>query len=103
MWKHISTALVAAVALAVGAACEDITRSPNAERAEEIGEMHEEAAQRRAREEGKGWLDQQVAGEIARERGELATEAGQDPDALIDEPVQTLSDDLAEDDWYGKP
>jgi hypothetical protein len=65
MTKNSIFALVLALPLA-GYACE-----PNSA-ADEAGERAEEAAEEQAEEAGYGPVDQQIQGEIAEERAELA-------------------------------
>lgn len=63
---------------------------------EAAGERAEEAAEERAEAQGYGPLDQEIKGQVARKRAELAVEVGADAAALVDEPVGIAAEELHE-------
>lgn len=87
--------LISAASLAMWG-CEN-KKSP----ADKAGESAEHAAQEQAAAAGEGKLDQQIAGEVAKERAQLAVDVGENPaevKRLEGEPAQTAAKDLAHPD-----
>lgn len=90
--------LIAAIAVAqVG--CENQAGCAGKDpRAEAAGDRAEQAAEERAAAEGKGPLDRQIAGEVAKKRAELAVDVGaseEEVKELEKKPAQTAAEDLA--------
>lgn len=84
-------ASLAAALLAV-AGCEN--KDPEADRA---GERAEEAAEQRVEAQGGDAIDQEISGEVADKRGELAVDTGHDAkqvEQLKKEKAETAATDL---------
>lgn len=91
MRRQTRAGMLAAAAIAMLAAC---TKEGTNQKAQESAE---EAAQQRAAKAGEGPLDQQIAGEVAKERAELAHEVGAtdaEVKRLEGKPAQTAAEDL---------
>lgn len=73
--------MIIAFALALGPLAVGCEETPREEQIDEAAEAAEETAEARAEEEGYGPLDQQLQGEVAERRAELAGAVGEDPAA----------------------
>lgn len=73
--------MIIAFALAIGPLAVGCDETAREEQIDEAAEAAEETAEARAAEEGYGPVDQQLQGEVAARRAELAGAVGEDPAA----------------------